>query len=1460
MKQLSQQELAAIPQELKEAVCNAIVDMTIARVSGRGASGKVLYGSSPRRSIVSGQLLPRFDQANQDETSDIRIAAIGTDFQVDAAVDGEAIATPGFSIYVRVLPEWNELVDEALDLEPDFRLRKQVQDAIDLRIRQLRAERYTAAGVATPNWPSLNPTQRQQIRQRRANIEEEVRRAAFSEQGIRLETGDEQLLETAAPETAQDTAPAVTAPTSDGTVTPDDTTARLRIGRLLQRGRSIPFGLLETAPPPAKWMRLDLSLPAFSWKVNSSALQPELDAYNANLRQAAINQVRTWLQSADGIRNAWRNLRIRPDDIISQAAWENFRARAALIPPSEPDLMPSLAGITLEVERTPDFLNPTRASVRVVLDNANPELNARDLAHRLDTIFDTRLQIELPLTAHRPMQLDRVEPSYRFRHFLDYPAIGLNCGVIARKADGNLILRTTWSPRFVQPRIRARELDLPVSFKELSEDGYDVSGLLTIPREYILWINGEEARLKDTVREGLAPEDADRESRRLEQDIGAQRAEAEYIRKGVQLLVEAQKAFRQAATATDPAKRDALLLRAAPYQAWLFMNRSFLSRERGNAAARWRLFQLAFILAHIPTFASRMPEYRQYQDAHLDETSASLLYFPTGGGKSEAFYGALIFAMFLDRLRGKERGVTALIRYPLRLLTLQQGQRLLRLVVHAELVRLKEKVAGWPFEIGFWVGGSNTPNRYSQVPSVVPILGDALHLDDAQLEEDSAAGGEDAEKDALQYREYRAAYDKIPSCPVCGKKTGLRRLTSDGPTARRLVVVCFDPKCPYNHAHGRIEPLPFLLTDDTIYQRAPSIVLGTIDKLAMLGQSTTTIRSFLGMFGLARGIGPTGHLVAPRTEGDIEANLGADGYEPVYPTFRKGKRVYFDPFPSLIVQDEAHLLEESLGTFSGLFDGLLEQSFRDISEMAGQELNVARIWTGDEYAGPRMPKVIAATATISNPSRQLEVLYQRKPLRFPYPGSDLYRSFFAAPSPPPPENAERVALARELPDYESPERTSPWMRLFASVMTNDATHTVTAVTILAAFHTVITHLWNALLDPARRDAAAAELTASQGDDEATPWRSAALDHARSNGRWDWLLALVDLHRIGLTYVTNKKGGDQVMDALDPAVHQRHRASHEELNTFLSRLISGGIDMRTIQETMEQAQSAQPGKGYPPLAEQLRNIVATSAISHGVDVDRFNSMFFAGLPSHIAEYIQASSRVGRTHVGFVLLVPTPQSRRDRYVVETHDIFHRFLERMISPPAVERWAENAVRRVLASIVQAWAMLRESELLLMAPDSDKSRVDLYETIVPIRTLIRNDPVGFRDELGTFVHKSIGMAGRGPDGLGRPIYQELYRLLIDHEIGRLSESIRKMGNSLRLREYWEDSYAAFKPPMTSLRDVDEAGLIVAGAFDDKVTSGHTQVRQDDLIKVMKAIRQQRGGVAETDADSELDAKGAPS
>src|SRR3546814_9266289 len=116
------------------------------------------------------------------------------------------------------------------------------------------------------------------------------------------------------------------------------------------------------------------------------------------------------------------------------------------------------------------------------------------------------------------------------------------------------------------------------------------------------------------------------------------------------------------------------------------------------------------------------------------------------------------------------------------------------------------------------------------------------------------------------------------------------------------------------------------------------------------------------------------------------------------------------------------------------------------------------------------------------------------------------------------------------------------------------------------------------------------------------------------------------------------------------------------------------------------------------------------------------MFFAGLPADIAEYIQASSRIGRTHVGFSILVPTPHSRRYRYVVETHDQFHRFLERMIPAPAVQRWAERAIRRIIPSILQAYLCgVVEQEAFERAPEDAKSAERSFRTAAADRKSTR-------------------------------------------------------------------------------------------------------------------------------------------
>lgn len=1382
--------------DAKEALTDSLLNLTYRIVSGEGADGEFVYGDKPSRKFVSGFLLPAMSESGaDDETNDIHISNIGMDLQVQNPPAGELGIAVSFSVYIRVLPTWEEI--ERYGLKPTFQLRstvqRQIRDAIRDRTRALLAEEQNKPEDQRRMWGII-----------RVIASEEI----YRQFGITI-TGQDEISQLDQKE-GDENGPEVAS---------EEEEARSHDVISVSGDVVLPDNLARPEDIPQKWRRFSLLSETLSLPLSASETDTEklLKAFADKLWADISQKVTTWVSSPEGQQWAYREQPVVPTHLVTKDAWDAFLQFVRQTPPNIQTLLPTLNNMRLIYSKAPNFSDSSIVNVRVSFENQNnkPPRN-RYLCHDA-AIHQVQVVVTVPTAIHSRLRLERIQPSFRYRNFMTYPALGINCGVeVGSENTNNVVLNTTWLPKYILPRIVSRKISgIPWKYQELSDTKTDISSLYRITDEYAKWI-AEQEKLNPAEYE-LNRVKRHEETEEFRKTLKAFERELSLVRRGIDLLKESQVAFNQ----------DSISKKAIPYRAWVLLNKTMFKAGQQEGFEGWRLFQESFIIAHIPTIASRIDSFRQWHDRELDEEMASLLYFSTGGGKSEAFYGLLLFNLFFDRLRGKYLGVTALIRYPLRLLTLQQAQRLFALLAFAEQVKHEEGVKGAPFEIGFWVGRANTPNRNTpeEIKGILKI-GDAM----------PAIG---TARDA--YDHANDAFNKIPVCPYCKRgPTGLRYYPDRD---NRIGILCFHDDCTWNKMNGGITPLPFLLTDQDIYAHAPAIILGTIDKLALIGQHDSTISKIVGMLGLARFVDSYGRISNPRKRNELRAALNNHALTRVAPAFTDGDELFYDPFPSLVIQDEAHLLEESLGTFAGLFETTFEQLLLGISPLL--ETRIVR----NEDGRPRMPKVVAATATISTPGKQIEALYQRRHLQFPYPGTSIYESFYAHPEKA--SNPLRQSFIDDAPANTREriaELHAPWMRVYVSIMTNGRLHTVTTVNVLAAYHVVISKLWQLIQN--NPTSAVVLLKEALSDSPVKMYHNAALDALTADA--ESLLSILDLFRISLTYVTNKKGGDQVIDALSGETPKLHIAAGLPVFNIKTNLISGGVDVKAIQNIMRVAKSPVKSDG---LQDSLRNIVATSAISHGVDVDKFNTMFFAGMPTDIAEYIQASSRVGRMHVGFSLLIPVPQRRRDRYIVEVHDIFHRFLERMIAPAAIERWADNALKRVIPSLFQAWLVGCEEQKLFVET-TDKMTISAIDNTHEVKKLIRKmTSDGFFRSAGDFVINAIGVKGRGLSAIGQPNNQEYYENLILNEIHRLVTEFNDRSDTLTsLDKFWTGSRVS-KKPMTSLRDIDEAGVIMASKYlPERIGKGILRIPriENAMIHATKNVRKQTAVFSEMDSEGD--------
>lgn len=511
---------------------------------------------------------------------------------------------------------------------------------------------------------------------------------------------------------------------------------------------------------------------------------------------------------------------------------------------------------------------------------------------------------------------DRVA-DLQFRDRFEW-AVGHGVSVVVRDNPDGPVTRvcTTWLPRQeVRGVITRPEPAVETKMERLAEvtQAEEIRAKLTpLVNGYAKWLEEQQAITVDT---------SDREeTKRL-------------------LLKKADAARLRIASGIEHLTRDPDVLLAFRL-ANAAMAEAALRRSPGRYSdverPEWRLFQLAFLLLNIDGIAN---------DHHDDRETVELIFFPTGGGKTEAYLGVIAFTLVLRRLRGQKRpdeglGVAVLLRYTLRLLTLDQLGRAATLVCALEALRKNHPELGKErFAVGLWVGRTATANTLEQVKRLI-----------------------------IDYKNSASKTAPSPfplvTCPWCNEPLGRDSLSlMPSPSRAEAVVVgCTNFRCEFS-ARQNPNGLPVLFVDDQIYRELPCFIVATVDKFAMLPWR-----------------GETGMLF-----GRVSARDGSRFFGPMDAVPKKGVAQLPEGLrpPELIVQDELHLISGPLGTMVGLYETAIEY----LSTNTGADGKSIR------------PKVIASTATVRRAREQIRALFGRQDTAlFPSPGVNESDTWFAHPN------------------------------------------------------------------------------------------------------------------------------------------------------------------------------------------------------------------------------------------------------------------------------------------------------------------------------------------------------------------------------------------------------------------------------------------------------------------------------
>lgn len=847
-------------------------------------------------------------------------------------------------------------------------------------------------------------------------------------------------------------------------------------------------------------------------------------------------------------------------------------------------------------------------------------------------MFQTHLRVEAGgAEAFLPVRdlLEQDQPEYdheverlnlQYRDRLEF-AVGRTCSVdwVRRKGSRRATeVSTSWLPVAETPQTRARTVEgALLSMDALSTvDAEELRrGLEPLVTSYGTWLETQEATASSLPDHLRAPAEV--------------------------ALWEARQAHKRLAAGLDhvTSNSDALLC-------FHFMNRvmrdqriaSLVSQARssdsslsfadaqaglptgddGKPIASWRPFQLAFILMQLgaltdPTVPIRSADYL---------SQVELLFFPTGGGKTEAYLGLAAYTFAIRRRQGVIQssqgplnggdGVAVLMRYTLRLLTAQQFQRATALMCAAELAR-RDDEATWgpvPFRVGLWVGTDVSPKRFTDAAE--------------QLEK------------ASEYGNYRLTVLQVQRCPWCGTPISASNVVADT-DVRRVFVYCGDElaRCPFSKGGAVSEGLPILTVDEEIYRLAPALVIATVDKFARLAREGEAA----ALFGyVSRSCGRHGYVHPDSTYCPITTSHNPVGKYPAA-TVKPVDRLR--P-PDLIIQDELHLITGALGTAVGLFEAAIE--------------TLCSWQTPDGH--PVRPMIVASTATVRNATEQVRGLYGRQVSVFPPQVLDVADTFFSYEIEPDEDHPGRKYIgvsAHGVRLSQTEIRVAEVLLLAGQLLFNQSGAAADPYMTLVGYFNATREL--------------AGMTRYMADDVGSRVRMPRRGSGfvpRPGTAPRGLLCVGELtSRIASANIGQTL--DQLSLAFDPA--------YDSTAAYFDRVAH------------YRATDQWPRRRDMPYDA----VLATSMLQVGVDVQRLGLMLVVGQPKNTAEYIQASSRVGRdaSRPGLIVSLGNWARPRDLAHFEQfrhyHETFYAQVEALSVTPYSPTSLDRGIDGLLVSVAR-------------------------------------------------------------------------------------------------------------------------------------------------------------------------------